>query len=150
MNDTDPIMSVGASGTPPAETAVPVTAEWALWGKDVRDLEYRLLACSEGNVGAATFVEQITSISPGSAGSWPQVTVSGFLLSGTASYVALAIHDTTQGRHNAVGRGIVYTRYFCVPYPELARPAASRTGTCTTRSARSGRSWLTGPASGSC
>jgi hypothetical protein len=113
-------MSVGASGTPPAETAVPVTAEWALWGKDVRDLEYRLLACSEGNVGAATFVEQITSISPGSAGSWPQVTVSGFLLSGTASYVALAIHDTTQGRHDAVGRGIVYTRYFCVPYPELA------------------------------
>ena len=119
MNDTGPIMSVGEPGTPPAEAGLPVTAEWALWGKDVRDLEYRLLGCSEGHVGAAAFVEQITSISPGSAETWPQVTVSGFVLHGAAGYVALAIHDTGQGRYNAVGRGIVYTRYFCVPYPEL-------------------------------
>jgi hypothetical protein len=120
MDDTDPIMSVGAHGTSSTEIAVPVTAEWALWGKDAQDAEYRLLACSDGSVGAATFVEQITSFSPGSAETWPQVTVGGFLLHGVADYVALAIHDTAQGRHDAVGREIVYTRYFCVPYPQLA------------------------------
>ena len=118
MNDTDPIMSVSANSEPPPATGVPVTAEWALWGKDARDAEYRLLACSEGTVSAATFVDQITTFAPGSAQTWPQVTVSGFPLHGV-DYVALAIHDTTQGRYDAVGREIVYTRYFCVPYPEL-------------------------------
>jgi hypothetical protein len=71
MNDTSPIMSVGAHGTSPTATGVPVTAEWALWGKDARDAEYRLLACSDGPAGAATFVEQITSSSPGNAETWP-------------------------------------------------------------------------------
>jgi hypothetical protein len=120
MGDTDPIMSVSAHDKPPTAAGVPVGTEWALWGKDARDAEYRLLACSDGPVSAATFIEQITCFSPGSAETWPQVTVSGFLLDGAADYVALAIHDTSEGRHDAVGRGIVYTRYFCVPYPELA------------------------------
>lgn len=119
MNDTDPIMSVGARGEPSTAARVPVTAEWALWGKDARDAEYRLLACSDGPVGATTFVEQITSFAPGSAQTWPQATVSGFRLHEVEDYVALAIHDTAQGRHDAVGREIVYTRYFCVPYQEL-------------------------------
>jgi hypothetical protein len=119
MDDTDPIMSVGANGGPPPAAAVPLTAEWALWGKEARDAEYRLLACSDGPVSAATFVDQITSFAPGSAQTWPQVTVSGFRLHGATDYVALAIHDTTQGRHDAVGREIVYTRFFCVPYQEL-------------------------------
>ena len=120
MNDTNPSMSISAHGTPSAETDVPVTAEWALWGKGAGDAEYRLLVCSDGPVSSATFVEQITSLSPGSADTWPQVTVSGFLRQQAAGYVALAIHDTAEGRHDAVGREIVYTRYFCVPYPELA------------------------------
>ena len=84
MNDTNPIMSVGADSTSATATGVPVTAEWALWGKDATDTEYRLLTCSDGTVSRETFVEQITSFSPGSAKTWPQVTVSGFLLPGAA------------------------------------------------------------------
>jgi hypothetical protein len=119
MDDTDPIMSVSAYGEPPTATSVSVTAEWALWGKDAGDAEYRLLTCSDGPISAATFVEQITSFASGSAQTWPQVTVSGFRLHQAADYVALAIHDTAEGRYDAVGREIVYTRYLCVPYPEL-------------------------------
>jgi hypothetical protein len=113
-------MNVGADGRPVTATGVPMTAEWAIWGKEARDTEYRLLACCDGAVNMETFVEQITSFSPGSAKTWPQVTVSGFLLRPAVNYVALAIHGTAAGRHDAVGREIVYTRYFCVPYPELA------------------------------
>ena len=113
-------MSIGADGTPATTTGMPVTVEWAVWGKEARDTEYRLLACSDGTVGTETFVDQITSFSPGSAETWPQVTVSGFLLPPAVDYVALAIHGTAAGQHDAVGREIVYTRYFCAQYPELA------------------------------
>ena len=119
MSDTGPIMNVGAQSTPPTAKDVAVTAEWALWGKGARDAEYRLLACSDGQVGETDFIDQITRFSPGSAETWPQVTVSGFLLDQAADYVALAIHDTVDRRHDAAGREIVYTRYFCVPYMEL-------------------------------
>ena len=120
MSDIKPTMSADADSTSADATGVPATAEWALWGKNTTDTEYRLLTCSDGTVSRETFVEQITSFSPGSAKTWPQVTVSGFLLPGAGNYVALAIHDTVDGRHDAVGREIVYTRYFCVPYQELA------------------------------
>lgn len=120
MSDTNPIMNVGAQSTPPTAKDIAVTAEWALWGKRARDAEYHLLGCSDGQVSARVFVDQITRFSPGSADTWPQVTVSGFLLQQAVNYVALAIHDTAERRHDPAGREIVYTRYFCVPYPELS------------------------------
>lgn len=124
MSDTSPIMNVGAQSTPPTAKDIAVTAEWALWGKGARDAEYHLLRYSDGQVGETDFVDQITRFSPGSAETWPQVTVSGFPLDQAADYVALAIHDTVDRRHDAAGREIVYTRYFCVPYPELCAGSA--------------------------
>lgn len=120
MSEVNPTMSADADGIPTEATGVAVTAEWALWGKNTEDSEYRLLACSHGTISKEAFVEQITSFSPGSAEAWPQVTISGFPLHGAGNCVALAIHDTADGRHDAVGREIVYTRYFCVPYQQLA------------------------------
>ena len=88
-------------------------------GQETKDTEYRLLSCSDGTVSRETFVEQITSFSPGSAKTWPQVTVSGFLQ--PDGELRRTRHPWPRGgRHDAVGREIVYTRYFCVPYPELA------------------------------
>ena len=62
------------------DAKVPVTAEWALWGKEPSDLEYRLLRTGEGAIGHREFEENITRYSPGALHDLPQVTVNGFLI----------------------------------------------------------------------
>lgn len=103
-------------------TEVPVTAEWALWGKEPRDAEYRLLKCSEGTLGPGMFTEVITRYSPGNLERLPQVSVSWVK---GHDHVAMAIHDTRHGLHDAGHRKIVFTNCFCVPYRELAAGAVS-------------------------
>lgn len=107
--------------------AVPVSADWALWGKERRDLEYRLLRCSDGALNAANFDELLTRYSPGTLEDLPQVTVS-WLSDGEQrdSYIAMAIHEEPEDhRLDATGRRVVLTRCFCVPYTSLAEGLVS-------------------------
>lgn len=100
---------------------VPVTAEWALWGKTSTDRGYRLLNCSVGSFGPDAFSEVITRYSPGTLEMLPQVTVSWSAPPDERNYVAIAIHEKEeQGIYDADGREIVFTRYFCAPYEDLA------------------------------
>jgi hypothetical protein len=102
-------------------TAVAITAEWAYWGKTASDRGYRLLDCSEGNFGPDNFIEVLTRYSPGTLDRLPQVTVSWSRSRSERTYVAIAIHDRAEhGLYDADGREIVFTRYFCVPYEDLA------------------------------
>lgn len=104
-----------------------VTAEWALWGKSARDLEYRVLRCSKGVFGAADFYDIITRYTPGAKETLPQYTVCW--MPDGEGYLAVAIHEAADadprnsgGRVQAArGREIEYIRLFCVPYGEMAR-----------------------------
>ena len=104
---------------------VAVAVEWALWGKESHDTGYRLLESSDGPVSPQIFVKALTRYSPGTLESLPQVTVSWLRDASEHLYVALAIHETAPGRFDAGGRQIVFTRYFCVRYEELAAEAVS-------------------------
>jgi hypothetical protein len=99
---------------------VQVTAEWALWGKEPRDVEYRLLRSSSGPFSARNFEELITRYSPGTLDALPQVSIAW----GTSSrdtYLAMIIHRAPrQGLYDASGRKVVLTYCFCVPFRELA------------------------------
>ncbi|MBO0805322.1 MAG: hypothetical protein J2P25_19870 [Nocardiopsaceae bacterium] len=107
-----------------------ISAEWALWGKEARDAEYRLLRCSDGVFGPPDFIRAIDRYSPGTldARSLPQVTVSW--LREPFGHLCLAIHETAadddprhglvRSRFDAAGREIVYVRFFCVRYDDLA------------------------------
>lgn len=109
------------------ETA-PVEAEWALWGKEARDSEYRLLRCSAGALSRQDFGDLIYRYSPGTLDSrnLPQVTASSVPAGIGPGGVAVAIHETAaadpvnRSAHDRGGRPIVYTRYFCVSYSGLA------------------------------
>ena len=99
---------------------VQVTAEWALWGKEPHDVEYRLLRCSNGPFQAGNFEELITRYSPGTLDSLPQVAIAW---GGNEEhrYLAMTIHRAPrQGLYDASGRKVVLTRCFCVPFHELA------------------------------
>ena len=112
---------------------VPVTGEWALWGKGPRDRDYHVLECSDGPVSREDFDQVLTMYSPGTLEAWPQVTI-GWLREwayyrphlGYLGYLGIAIHDRPEpGRRDATGRQIALTRYFCVPFRELAIGAVS-------------------------
>jgi hypothetical protein len=126
----------------PAGGTVRVTAQWALWGKEARDVGYHLLGCSDGEISSENFDHVITRYSPGTLESLPQVTISWIAREADASYVGIAIHDTSRpdgqaplpGRLRAgpaasyvPDRDIAVTSYFCVPYEELAAGAVTYT-----------------------
>ena len=99
---------------------VQVTAEWALWGKEPHDVEYRLLRCSNGPFSASNFEELITRYSPGTLDSLPQVAIA-WGASDQEKYLAITIHRAAgPGLHDASGRKVVLTYCFCVPFRELA------------------------------
>jgi hypothetical protein len=106
---------------------IPVTAEWALWGKEPHDLEYRLLRYSSGTLNAANFDELITRYATGTLEDLPQVTISWFEdQRKRRHYVALAIHEEPEDRRlDATGRPVMLTRCFCVPYAALAQGLVS-------------------------
>lgn len=102
-------------------TTIPVAAEWALWGKQSIDRGYHLLGHSNGSLGASTFNEVLTRYSPGTLERLPQVTVSWLSHREERNYLGIAIHDrAAEGQYDADGREIVFTRYYCVPYEDLA------------------------------
>ncbi len=114
----------------PSRRTIAVTAEWALRGKAPSDYgNYRLLEHSDGPISGEAFKHTITRYSPGTLTEelLPQVSVSWLPQSQPhRSYLAIAIHEyTKEGLLDAVGRRIIFTRYFCIPYNELAKYAIS-------------------------
>ena len=106
-------------------TGTQLSVEWALWGKEAQSRDYRLLECSDGGIGAGAFTEAITRYSPGNLERLPQVTVSWLRPQDGERYLAMAIHDEGPGLHDPGGRKIVFTRYFCAPYDQIAAQTGS-------------------------
>ena len=113
---------------------IPVSAQWALEGKQPDGEDYRILACSNGDLTRANFADALSRFQLGELSDLPQVSVS-YARHGTEpglSYVALAIHwYATEGQRHAngvsqrdnQGRPTAYTSYFCLPYRRLADAA---------------------------
>jgi hypothetical protein len=122
-----------------SERAATVAAEWALWGKDATDTDYRLLRCSVGTFSPQDFVYAIDRYSPGTLDvrMLPQVTVSWLKnpQTGLPTHLGLAIHETAaaddprtghaRSQFDAAGREVVYVRFFAVPYEDLAMRGVS-------------------------
>lgn len=108
---------------------VRVTAEWALYGKTGSDTGNRLLHCSNGRIAPENFGNAVTRYSIGTGVSVPQITASWLSDKNQyseLSFVAIGVHDKPEHeQYDAVGREIVQTSYFCVPYNELAAGAVS-------------------------
>jgi len=115
-------------------TKVPVSAQWALEGKQPDGEGYRILACSTGDLNRANFADALSRFQLGELSTLPQVSVS-YARHGTQqglSYLALAIHwharegacfaEGVSPRDNQ-GRLTAYTSYFCLPYHRLADAA---------------------------
>ena len=107
-----------------------VLAEWALWGKNANDSDYKVLRCSTGSFGRSDFYHIITRYASGRQESLPQYTVCWIPgENGHEGYLAVAIHELADpdprrsgGRvQTARGSEIEYTRLFCVSYSEMAR-----------------------------
>jgi hypothetical protein len=106
-----------------------VEAQWALWGKDGGETDYRVLRHGKGPFGPDDFQEIITRYASGGKESLPQYTV--YWIPAEAhhdGYLAVGIHELADadprrsgGRaRTAGGREIEYIRLFCVRYAELA------------------------------
>jgi hypothetical protein len=113
---------------------IPVVAQWALEGKQPDGEDYRILACSTGDLSRRHFADALGRFQLGELNTLPQVSVSYARLATPpgSSYVALAIHwyATEDQRHadgvserDNQGRPTAYTSYFCLPYQRLAGAA---------------------------
>jgi hypothetical protein len=106
-----------------------VTAEWALYGKTGSDTGAHLLSCSSGPLGPDNFGDALTRYHVGTGVPLPQVAISWLSdkeKRSDLSYIAIAIYDKPQdAQYDAVGREIVQTSYFCIPYHEAAAGAVS-------------------------
>jgi hypothetical protein len=114
---------------------IPVSAQWALEGKQPDGEDYRILACSTGDLNRGHFADALGRFQLGELSTLPQVSVSYARhgMNQGVSYVALAIHwYATEGQRHAdgvgqrdnQGRPTAYTSYFCLPYQRLAVAAA--------------------------
>lgn len=107
---------------------VPLVAEWARWGMDPGQRGgYHLLACSEGRINARNFEEILDRFSPGTLADLPQVTISYIPVSDGSRYLGMAIHEAEASGADLLGRDVMVTRYFCVPYRQAAAAAVSYT-----------------------
>jgi TIR domain len=103
-----------------AEDLVPVTFEWAHFGKESDSAGYGVLACSDGVFTSEQFAREIAEYWPGSlpAAELPQVTIS-WLSSAPDEYnIAMTIHRP--GHH-----GSITTDYFTAPFSELSAGSVS-------------------------
>jgi hypothetical protein len=115
-----------AAETAPRRT---LTAEWALWGKDVHRTELHVLRCSKGRLTSDDFQEIFTRYATGVKEHLPQYTVCWIPADGSRPpYLAVAIHEladdpaSAAGRSQAVaGRVVEYVRLFAFAYDEAAR-----------------------------
>ncbi|RAY16621.1 hypothetical protein DPM19_00040 [Actinomadura craniellae] len=102
---------------------VRVEVEWALYGKRAGERDdYSVLAASRGLFQPAQFEGIITRFSPGNPdvpSALPRVTFS-WVAPNDQPYLGMAIQETS-GKKDGVGRAITRTRYFCLPYEQVAR-----------------------------
>jgi hypothetical protein len=101
-----------------AKIAAPV--EWAWQGKAPDDRGYRLLASSTGDISAGNFEEILDRFAPGTLEKLPQVAVSYVSASDGSRYLSMAFHEEAAGGLDRLGRDVTFTRFFCVPYRQLA------------------------------
>lgn len=101
-----------------------VTAEWALRGKrpGTRGGD-EILAFSPGRFSRDDFDEIIARFTPGATANLPRVTAS-WVGGGASAHVGLAVQAWSNAK-DGLGRDIAVTRYFCVPYAQLAGGAVS-------------------------
>jgi len=99
-----------------------ITAEWARWGKQSADSEYRILDHGRGQLSGGNFTEILTRYSPGRLEDLPQVTVSW--VGSEEPRIGFAIHELSPDV-DAMGRDIVVTRYFCLLYEQITQPPIS-------------------------
>jgi hypothetical protein len=101
------------------DNSVPVSFEWALWGKHTDKPDYLVLSHSDGIVRGPDFFQILGRYSPGTLqrSELPQVTISWFQSNGDQNYVGLAIYSETEPGRVA--------RYYCLPFIELTRLGAS-------------------------
>lgn len=110
------------------DSTVSVAAEWARWGMDPSKRGgYHLLASSEGRISPGNFEEILSRFSPGSLYDLPQVTIS-YVPGDGNRYLGLAIHEAEASGADRLGRDVMVTRYFCVPYEPAAATAVSYPG----------------------
>lgn len=110
------------------DSTVSLAVEWARWGMDpgIRG-GYHLLACSEGRISSRNFDEILARFNPGSLDELPQVTVSYVPAGDGSRYLGMAIHEAEVSGADRLGRDVVATRYFCIPYQAAAVAAVSYT-----------------------
>ena len=124
-----------AASEPTARQAFGLTAEWALWGKEGNESDYRVLACSAGTLTPFDFAYFVRRYAPGTADRLPQYTV-GWIPAedGAPEFVVVAIHEHapyrparpgSRSRYDALGREIVFIRLFCGRYADLAEHGVS-------------------------
>jgi hypothetical protein len=107
-------------------SAVSLVAEWARWGMHPSERGgYHLLACSEGRISPRNFEEILNRFSPGSLDDLPQVTISYVPASDGSRYLGMAIHEAEASGVDRLGRDVMVTRYFCVPYEQAAAATVS-------------------------
>ena len=91
-----PAAGPGDVNSPMTSRTVPVIAQWALEGKQPDGEDYRILACSTGDLSRRHFEDALGRFQLGELNTLPQVSVSYARLAtqpGSGSgYVALAIH----------------------------------------------------------
>lgn len=114
------------------EQAVELTAQWALWGTDAADRAYRVLASSAGDLTAWDFADIAERYGAGTPDRLPQYTVFWVPDSGGPGLVGLTVHEYAsyqardgRSRYDAGGREIIYSRLFCLRYPDLAKHAVT-------------------------
>jgi hypothetical protein len=103
---------------------VRVTVQWALFGKEPRDLGDRILAQSIGPLDERDFHSVLARYALGTPETLPEVAISWLAAAGGDDYVGMAIYDQA-GYRDARGREVTQVRYFCVPFRELAAGAVS-------------------------
>jgi hypothetical protein len=103
-----------------ASSAISVPVQWAWRGRDVSDSGYRLLSYSTRGFGARNFEDILDRFSPGTLEKLPQVAVSYVRTSDDDRHLGMAIYEQKTGGFDRFGRDVIFVRYFCVPYQDLA------------------------------
>ncbi|MCG5220389.1 hypothetical protein [Streptosporangium sp. KLBMP 9127] len=103
---------------------VQLSAEWAIEGKQPGSLDdYGILACSQGQLGHNDFAKIKTRYTTGTPEELPQVTLA-WVGGGENTRLVLAIQEWSD-QEDRTGRQIAVTRYFCVPYSQVAAQPVS-------------------------
>jgi len=100
--------------------------EWARWGMHPDERGgHHLLACSDGRISSRNFEEILGRFNPGNLDDLPQVTISYVPAGDGRGYLGMAIHEAETSGADRLGRDVMVTRYFAVPYQDAAAAGVS-------------------------